>query len=144
MIGSALLLALLSPVTLDAADSLYVCPAEIAASWNIPSVPEGWETLRATAVVRHWLQSATFSDGHPQGQAFLKPYSAGANAPGKKGTRREVYRFPAEYPDGIWLVCRYHDTPAIVFKRLPDTPRSCEVAQSPKAGSPLEQTIRCR
>lgn len=144
MIRSAVLLAFLLPVVADAADPSHVCPAEISAVWSIPSPPEGWNTLEIDPVARHRLRGATFTDGHPKGQAFLKPYDAATNAPGTKGLRRDVYHFTAAYPDGIWLVCRYQDTPAIVFKRLSETPKSCDVSYSMNAANASGLAIRCQ
>ena len=144
MIRSVLLLAFLSDAGVYAADSLYVCPTEIAAAWNVPSAPEGWETFGSNTVVRHRLRGATFTDGHPKGQAFLKPYMTDTSPRVNERVRRDLYQFSAKYPDGIWLVCGYQNTPAIVFKRLPDTPKSCEVSYPAKAANTLVQAIRCR
>jgi hypothetical protein len=144
MIRVVLLLVFLSSKGVHAADGLYVCPGEITAGWNVSPAPQGWETFGATTVQHHRLSGATFANGHPKGQGFLKPFTAGTSRAVKKGLRQDVYQFSAKYPEGIWLVCRYHNTPAIVFKRLPDVPKICEVSYAVNpARSPIE-TISCR
>jgi hypothetical protein len=143
MIRAVLLLACLCPVAVSAADTRYVCPTEITAAWHVLSAPDGWETFGSQTILHHRLRGATFTDGHPKDQGFLKPYKADTKAL-KKGLRKDVYQFSATYPHGIWLVCSYQNTPAIVFTRLPDTLTSCEVSSSVHAAHAPVQTIRCQ
>ena len=144
MIAVVFFLVFLCPAAVFAADVTHVCPGEITAGWNVSSPPAGWESFGTTTVERHRLSGAAFSDGHPKGQAFLKPYDAGTNSSGNKSVRTNVYRFPGKYPDGIWLVCSYADTSAIVFRRLPSTPKTCEIPYRVDGTRRSIQAIRCQ
>ena len=144
MIRFVLLFAFISISTAYAEDTLLVCPTDISASWNIASVPDGWDTLRSENIARHRLRAATFTDGHPKNQAFLKPYNADVSARTQKTRLEDVYHFSGEYPNGLYLVCSYRNTPAILFRRLPDTPKTCEVPYFEQDPRPKTLTIRCR
>jgi len=144
MIESLFALVLLAQGPAEAAAPVYVCPAEITATWNVSSAPEGWETSGADTVQRYRLRSVMFTDGHPKGQAFLKPYVTAKLSRGTIGPRQDLYRFSATYPEGIWLVCGYQNTPATVFRRLPDVPTICEVPYADNVAGPPVEAIRCR
>jgi hypothetical protein len=138
---SLLLFSALVPFTMQAAESVHVCPARIDAAWNVASAPEGWDAFGSGTVERHHLRGATFTYGHPRARAFLKPSATPLD---RSAPRTDVYRFSASYPDGVWLVCRYVNTPAIVFKRLPGSPKSCRVTHPVNAARSAVQTIACR
>jgi hypothetical protein len=144
MSRAVVLIVALSQTALAAADSRYVCPAAVSVVMSVPRAPDGWETLATAEGQSHRLSGATFTNGHPKGQGFLRPYAAAASASKTKGVRQDVYQFPAKYPDGIWLICRYQDTTAIVFKRLPEAPKTCEVSYAVKPTSSPVETISCR
>lgn len=139
------MLALLGIVTVNcnAEEWTYICPSEIVVAWKVSSLPAGWQTLTTDAgiPVRHPLASATFTDGHPHELAFLRPTAEDATVTTKGSIRTSVYEFSGVSPDGIWLVCQYHNTPAIIFRKLPASVQRCEVTQSEDEGV---QSIRCR
>lgn len=139
MIRALALMLTLSHAELATADTPYACPAELSVATSVTRVPEGWATLDSPEG-KHRLISATFANGHPKGLGYLRP-SGNATTPGK---RREVYRFPAKYPNGVWLVCLYRDTSAILFKRLTDVPQTCEVSYAGTASSLSVETISCQ
>jgi hypothetical protein len=141
MTSLLMLIAWLTPATAGAADSQYVCPATIEAAWQITSPPDGWESFAGSVAERHHLSGVTFTSGHPRDRAYLKPYDTSKPGANELGTTR--YRFSATYPGGIWLVCGYRNTPAIIFKRLPDTPVDCTVIWRARPG-PSVQSITCR
>jgi len=137
-------LALLGAVTLNcsAEEWTYICPSEIVVAWKVSSLPAEWQTLStdAGATARHPLASATFTDGHPQELAFLRA-TAGVDTVTTKGLiRTSVYEFSGVSPDGIWLVCQYHNTPAIIFRKLSASHHRCEVTQSDEG----VRSIQCR
>ena len=142
MLRFFLLSVLLSQIACASAKLVYVCPAEISASWHVPSPPDGWETLHSDTITRHSLASVTFTDGHPEELAFLRPTGIeGSDSGEKSGYNTSIYEFSGVSPDGIWLVCRYSNTPAVIMKRLPASHNICRVQHSEDV--PVK-SIRCR
>jgi hypothetical protein len=144
MLGAVLLVGVLAHYGVIAPGTPYVCPREITIAPSVSPLADEWQTLSAEGTNAHRLSGATFASGHPKDRGFLKPYMVGASVASKKGVRQDVYLFSAEYPDGIWLVCRYQDTPAIVFKRLQEMPKTCEISYSGKTGNSSVESIDCR
>jgi len=132
MFRSFIVFVFLIQVACASAESVYVCPAEIDTSWHISSPPQGWETLNSDAKtnVRHQLDYATFTDGHPRELAFLRPAREESTSDERGEFSTSIYEFTGVSPDGIWLVCGYSDTPAIIMKRLSATHKSCRVKYS--------------
>jgi hypothetical protein len=125
------------------------CPANVDAAAAVHNPPDGWQTLSPATAKSYPLAGASFANGHPQQQAFLKPYSSelirrpSSGAP--SGTRRMTYRFSGTYDDGIWLLCTYLNTPATLFQRLPKAPTACEVTYPPSQANKGEALkIVCR
>ncbi len=144
MLRFILLSVLLSQLACASAKSVYVCPTEISANWHVPSPPKGWETVNfdTNTNTRHQLANATFTDGHPMELAFLRSTRIEESGCGEKnGFSTSIYEFSGVSPDGIWLVCRYSNTPAIVMRRLPASHKSCRIQYSQDV--PV-QSIRCR
>lgn len=144
MIRLVLLFSVASCVIASAAESVHVCPAHVSVASQITPLPEGWEVIGTGTTTIHQLLGATFADGHPKGQAFLKPYKTDRNTAGKKSIRTQVYRFPAKYPDGIWLVCTYRNTPMILSRQLLETPRQCSLSQETNETGNIALSIDCR
>lgn len=138
-----IVLALLCAVQCNALVSTYICPPEIAVTWEVSSLPPEWQTFRTDTSnsVRHPLASAAFTDGHPKELAFLRPTAGDAADTAAGSIRTSVYNFSAASPDGIWLMCQYHNTPAIIFRKLPISHKECKVTQSEDDNV---RSIRCR
>lgn len=138
-------LALLGAITINcnAEEWTYICPSEIVVEWKVSSLPAEWQTLTTDAgiPVRHALASVMFTDGHPKELAFLRPTAGDATVTTKGSIRTSVYEFSGVSPDGIWLVCQYHNTPAIIFRKLPASHQRCKVTQSEDEGV---RSIQCK
>lgn len=88
----------------------------------------------------HYLVSMTFSDGAPEGGAFLRPVSTRGPASEGAGMVIEKYDFSERVNPAIWLVCRYGNTPATLTKSIPAELESCEVMRSKELS---EQEAHC-
>lgn len=116
---------------IHAAEQVFHCPPEISVAWNILSPPTGWEVSgnREGQKSAHFLVSLTFSDGHPDDGAFLRPASIRELNTKGKGETIEQYNFSDRVNNTIWLVCMYGNTPAILSKTIPQKIQSCEVSR---------------
>jgi hypothetical protein len=147
VIVAALVLSLaVSPPTVQApqppSDSIFVCPVEVAAGWGVTSVPNGWRSATSTRPGRYALRGATFTYGHPDGSAYLKPSAARTQGAGAGAVRMVDYRFEP-LAEGVWLVCAYHDTPAILYRRLAGRPTRCEVTYPPDSAASPSRRVKC-
>lgn len=141
--------ALLLSLSARGQDYPLSCPASVDAVSSVQNPPDGWQTLSPPTAKSYPLAGASFSNGHPQQQAFLKPYSSELirrpSSVAPSGARRITYRFSGAYDDGIWLLCTYQNITPQLFQRLPKLPKSCDVTYSPspaKQGQALK--IVCR
>lgn len=124
------------------AERIFRCPPEVLVSWNISAPPAGWDVLgkQDDRRIAHYLVSVTFSDGAPEGGAFLRPTSARESPLEGGGTVIEKYDFSERINPIIWLVCRYGNTPATLTMSIPAELESCEVMRSKDLS---EQEARC-
>jgi hypothetical protein len=115
------------------------CPPSINVSEKVVTSPENWEGYVVPR--EHYLDNVMFSSGHPSGLATLVP----DKAINKKGKSVSTWLFPGENPDGFWLSCTYHNTNAVLTKRLPKGAKRCRLTlKLTKSGTFLQiESIVC-
>lgn len=117
------------------------CPQQITVASQVITPPDGWEVplVGEGGESKHYLVSSMFTDGPPIDKAFLKPSktTSGTNL------HEEVlyYDFFESTKRGVWLVCMYGNTAAVVAKRLPEEIMYCK-AKLPRDSS--EQQVFCQ
>jgi len=118
------------------AENAYKCPGEISANTKILDLPDKWDAQAGD--MRHFLTSATFSDGHPSELGFLRP----SNVIKNKDSDVDVAIYDMLYisDEGAWLVCQYGNTAATLIKPLSKPYSECKVSL-PKDS--LQQEIVC-
>ena len=127
---------LLSPAVVFAEE--HDCPGGIEVSGNeVISWQPGWQDLGLIGDESHRFSRVSFTDGHPQDRAYLRPTSSRD----VNGQRIDAYTFSAVSPDGIWLVCHYRQTLHVLFK--PIEAESCAVTWSGRPDEPVESVV-CR
>lgn len=139
-----LMLCVLVPAVGCSEEVIYVCPPTIKVESKVSSLPEGWQTLssQSNSSFPHSLEYATFTDGHPNMMAYLRPTSE-ESLP-EKGSRKfqnSTFEFSGVSPDGIWLVCAYRQTEAIIFLPLPDDKKICVVTSSNQEDEPVSKIV---
>ena len=100
-----------------------MCPDSIKAM--VPTLLQGWEISHARneQVLEHPLVSVSFSDGPPTEWGFLKPNGTGPE-------NAAIYNFSGISPKGIWLVCEYENTDAVLTQTISDEIKACTVMTS--------------
>jgi hypothetical protein len=140
-----LMLLVLAPAIGCSEEVTYVCPPTITVESKVSSLPEGWQTLssQSSGSSPHYLEYATFTDGHPKMMAYLRPTTESPlTEKGSQKFQNSTFEFSGVSADGIWLVCAYRQTEAIIFMRLPDDKKICVVTSSNQADAPVSK-IAC-
>lgn len=116
------------------------CPQAITVDQTPRTIPESWRAENAAGTESYYLISAAIFSGPPSQRRELRPASVRGepNATGQTLT----YEFPARYPEGIFVACRYHATSVITFKQVVPVPQRCSFAihQTPHGLDPIRVT----
>ena len=115
------------------AEETYHCPEKISVNSTIVHIPDDLEAHNSST--HHFLVSATFSDGHPSRQAFLRPSRMIENPDSQTAIETAVYDLSNLSNERAWLVCRYGNTPAILTKSLSKPYFVCRVSVSKDLGT---------
>jgi hypothetical protein len=123
-------------IAVRAAEISLSCPPSIQVdSKTAAAPPAGWEAHQPGGQATRALTAAGFTDGHPKDNAVLRPASA---------TRAATqYKFPADYPDGVWISCSYRDTTIFLTQKLPSGVKSCVIQYRDKPVGAIA-SIRCQ
>ena len=115
-----------------AEDIRYVCPPHIAVSEAIKSRPSEWQVFNQDIDnnAKHYLEYVSFSDGHPQDLAYLRPSSEIKHKSNNEALTTSVFEMTGVSPDGMYLICGYAQTTVTLIKSVGSAYKVCKVASS--------------
>jgi len=99
------------------------CPASIKAG----GAPAGWIVVGDPPATEKALTVAGFSDGDPKDKAILAPSSEEQ----RNGATVDTYDVSA-LVKGLWLVCNYADTDALLAHKVENAPKTCAAPREAK------------
>jgi hypothetical protein len=98
-----------------------VCPTTVTVKPSVQSIGPEWKSIESSSTLS--LERVAFFLKDPSGAGALVPNSTKK----LKGEEREVWTFVRATGDVFWLSCVYHDTTAMLARRLDPTISQCEV-----------------
>ncbi len=121
----------------NAEDKVPVCPSEIQVEQKV--VPPGGNWKEYESRPRHSFINVIFSEGEPTNEIILAPTKQHKN----RLVQIDTWIFtPSER--GYWISCEYTGTSMVLFQKLPDHIKSCEVEYDMKFSTPVVKRLICK
>ncbi len=121
----------------DAEGEVPVCPSEIQVEQKV-LLPDGnWKEYESRP--RHSFINIIFSEGEPSKEIILAPTKQHKN----RLVQIDTWIFtPSER--GYWVSCEYTGTSMVLYQKLPEHIKSCEVEYDMKFSTPVAKRLICK